>query len=504
MSIDMKSTASRILFAVIAIEFVDGILGAYYTPLVVPLARSVGLHDSDWNWVEAAQTLLGAIVIPLLTRFGDRFGHKKAMLVTVIVTAGAAWWVVAGGGFVSVLLAFSLLSFSSVWMALELALVRSSVGEGADADERVSATSAALIVAFMIGSVGAAIFGGQFFTASGGWDALQGAIGAGVPPSTVAQFTHALRLTLLVPAIGITVLVPLVVFLVPETKPRQLPRQDLAGLVFLIGILVLIVGGLSVVKLLGLSSPVGWIVIGIALVLVYPFGRHQLRTDEPTLDLRLLRQREVWPFQAMSLLLGVGYTATQIPLITFASTDPASAGFGLAADTGDISIVMAVMILAISITAGLLTAFGKRVNKLTLLRLAPFIHACEFIIFLFLHTQMWHAYLAVGVGGVGAGILVAWLPAAAANAAPPGKTATLVGLTSLTRVIGTALGSAAFAVILSTVGHQKGTAASLAGYLTVFSVAIAASVTGGILLRAARPPLSAPITESALAEAKEN
>jgi MFS family permease len=147
---------------------------------------------------------------------------------------------------------------------------------------------------------------------------------------------------------------------------------------------------------------------------------------------------------------------------------------------------MAVMIGAISATAAVLTAAGRRIDKLALLRVAPFVHAGQFVIFLFWHTELWQAYVAVAIGGVGAGILSAWLPAAAANAAPPGQTATLVGLISLFQVVGVALGSAAFAVVLGTVGQSSGSAAALSGYLTVFAIAIASSVVAGIVLQAAR------------------
>ncbi|MDR3360396.1 MAG: hypothetical protein LBO20_07085, partial [Bifidobacteriaceae bacterium] len=319
-------------------------------------------------------------------------------------------------------------------------------------------------------------------------DALQTALTAGQDPAANAEFTRVLRLTLLVPATGVTILIPLVAFLVPKSRRAPTPNSDTPGLAGLIGILILVVGGLSLVKLLGAGRPQGWLVIAGGLALIYPFARHQLGRRDPTIDFRLLRRSEVWPYQTASLLLGIGYTATQIPLVTFASTDPAVAGYGLAADSGDVSIVMAVMIVAISVTAGLLTAFGARLDKLRLIRGAPFVHAGEFIIFCFFHTELWHAYIAVAVGGVGAGILIAWLPAAAANAAPRDKTATLVGLIALGRMVGTALGSAVFAVVLASVGRQSGTAAALPGYLTVFAIAIASSLAGGLVLRVARDP----------------
>ncbi|MDR1392356.1 MAG: hypothetical protein LBJ62_00040 [Bifidobacteriaceae bacterium] len=518
----ITSSTWRILVGVIGVEFVSGILGAYYTPLTVPLARSAGLADADWNWVEAAMTLSGAIIIPVMTKVGDRFGHKKALLIAVSLTAGAAWWVVAGGGIVPVILAFSLMSFSAVWVALEMALLRSSFGadtlvddaavtapptrqasrtpgqaqsagvtsptKAAEAAERVSAASAALIVAFMLGSVGAALFGGQFFTRSGGWDALETALRTGADLSASAAFSDALRLTLLVPAIGVSLLVPLVALLVPESTRRPREAADSAGLAFLIGIAVLVVGGLSLVKMLGPAHPGGWAVVVVGLAAIYPFGRQQLRVSAPTVDLRVLASRSVWPYQTVSVLLGIGYTATQIPLVTFASSDPAKVGYGLAADSGDVSIIMAAMIVVISLTAGTLTIFGARLNKLALLRAAPFIHAGEFVVFLFWHSEMWHACLAVAIGGLGAGILIAWLPATAANAAPPGKTASLVGLVSLGRVVGTAVGSAVFAVVLATVGRVSGAAAALPGYLTVFAIALASSLAGGCVLAVAARP----------------
>ncbi|MDR1213890.1 MAG: MFS transporter [Propionibacteriaceae bacterium] len=496
--------AQRVLLGVVLLEFVNGVLSAYYTPLTVPLARSVGLHDSDWNWIEAAQTLFGAIMIPVMTRLGDRFGHKRALLVSVTITALAAWWVVAGGGFVPLILAFSLIAFNSVWTALELAVIRDRVAERPDADERVSSASAALVLAFMVGSAGSAMFGGLFFESSGGWDALQTALDQGLDPADHQPFTDALRLALVIPAAWVSLGVPVVLALVPRTKPVASQQRDLAGLLALIGLLVLLVGGLSVVKLAGPAHPAGWAVMAVALAGLWPFVRHERRTADPALDFHLLATRQVWPYQVAALLLGVGFNATQIPLVTFASTDPARAGFGLAADSGDISIVMAVMIGSISVTAAVLTAAGRRIDKLTLLRVAPFIHAGQFVVFLFFHSQMWQAYVAVAIGGVGAGILSAWLPAAAANAAPPGQTARLVGLISLFQVVGIALGSATFAVVLGTVGQSTGPAAALSGYLTVFAIAVASSVGAGIVLQAARRPLPPPTTDAGdLAESEE-
>ena len=37
------------------VEFTSGIIQGYYTPLFTDIARSLGIHDADVNWLEAAQ-----------------------------------------------------------------------------------------------------------------------------------------------------------------------------------------------------------------------------------------------------------------------------------------------------------------------------------------------------------------------------------------------------------------------------------------------------------------
>jgi MFS family permease len=72
------------------------------------------------------------------------------------------------------------------------------------------------------------------------------------------------------------------------------------------------------------------------------------------------------------------------------------------------------------------------------------------------------------VAGLGSGALVAALPAAAAAAAPPGRTGVATGLTNTTKVLGGSVASAAFAVALA--AGSVGTAGSLSGYVTVWLV----------------------------------
>ena len=73
------------------VELASGILQGYYTPIWQDVARHLGIRDADVNWFEAAQLIVGALVIPFLARLGDLVGHKKVLLLSTAVTALGSW-----------------------------------------------------------------------------------------------------------------------------------------------------------------------------------------------------------------------------------------------------------------------------------------------------------------------------------------------------------------------------------------------------------------------------
>src|SRR4051794_23802074 len=64
------------------VEFTSGVLQGYYVPLLTDVARHLGIHDADVNWLEAAQLMLSAIVVPIAAKLGDLHGHRRLLLIT--------------------------------------------------------------------------------------------------------------------------------------------------------------------------------------------------------------------------------------------------------------------------------------------------------------------------------------------------------------------------------------------------------------------------------------
>lgn len=107
----------------VLVELASGILQGYYVPLLPDIVVHLGIRDADVNWFEAAQLLLSALVLPVLAKLGDMFGHKRILLASALATAAASWWLVFADTFPTFLIAWALQGFYVVWLPLEIALI---------------------------------------------------------------------------------------------------------------------------------------------------------------------------------------------------------------------------------------------------------------------------------------------------------------------------------------------------------------------------------------------
>ena len=150
----------------ILVEIVSGIIQGYYVPLFSDIVVHLGIHDSDVNWFEAAQLLLSALVVPVLAKLGDMYGHKRILLIAAILTAGATWWLAFAATFWTFLIAWALQGFYVVWLPLEIALI---FERGRRQQRGVSTTRRAaglLVVGLQAGAIIGALAAGRIFAAT--------------------------------------------------------------------------------------------------------------------------------------------------------------------------------------------------------------------------------------------------------------------------------------------------------------------------------------------------
>ncbi len=451
----------------ILVEIVSGILQGYYVPLFSDIVVALGIHDADVNWFEAAQLLLSALVVPVLAKLGDMYGHKRILLIAAILTAGATWWVAFAGSFWSFLIAWALQGFYVVWLPLEIALI---FERGRTQNRGISLTRRAaglLVVGLQAGAIIGALAAGRIYAATGG----------------------DLTLTLIVPAVAVTLIVFVIWLWVPESTPQPGRSLDTWGFVILAWGLLLVTSALAWMRLIGRLhlGPLAWtgvwalLLLGIAVLV--GFVLFERRQEDPAIDLRVLARPEMWPVQATAFLIGISLLGAQGPLSTYVGTDP-SLGYGLGLDATERSNVIGVYLVSLIVGAVLFAVTSRRASPRVVLIVAAALVGLGYALFLPFHLELWQVLLNLSIAGLGCGALVGAMPAAAAAAAPLGQTGVASALTNTTKTVGGAFSSAVFGVVLAggAGAVASETAASLGGYLTVWAICAAGGFLAALLL----------------------
>jgi MFS family permease len=220
---------------------------------------------------------------------------------------------------------------------------------------------------------------------------------------------------------------------------------------------------------------------GIAVFI--PWSRIQLRKKDPAIDLRVLRQPNMWPVQLTAALVGISLLGAQTPLATFAGADPKT-GAGLGMEASDISNIIGLYLVSMIIGALLFPRLSRWRSPRFALIVAAFFVAGGYLLFLPFHTAVIEVFINMGIAGLGSGALVGALPAAAAAAAPRGQTGIATALTNTTKTIGGSFASAVFAIVLgaAVLNSAGATASSLGGYLAVFTICGVGALVAAVLL----------------------
>ncbi|WP_141014931.1 MFS transporter [Nocardioides sambongensis] len=451
----------------VCVELASGILQGYYTPIFSDIADHLSINDADVNWFEAAQLIVSALVVPPLARLGDLVGHKSVLLWSTAVTAAGSWVMAFAPSFTTFLIGSALQGAYVVWLPLEVAIVyRRTAG---DPRQHLLTRRAAAV---LVGALELAV--------------IVGALTSGALVGATSMTT-----LLALPAIAVTACFVVIWFgieSVPGTSGGRRPGAadlDLRGLGLLISSLGLVMAGLIVIRLEGPGSPIPWLLLVAGVAVMVAFVRAELVTTEPIVDVRLLATGGQWQVQLCAFLFGMSVLGAQIPLSTFARTDPETVGYGLGASAGFVSTLVGMYVIFMAIGAFTLPLTSRLLGERGALVTSALLVALGYGLWLPLHDTTAQALVNMAVVGLGSGALVAALPAVAAAAAPPERTGFATGMTNATKTVGGAIASAVFAIALSATGSLEAAEeghAPLSGYLTVWGLCAASAFVAALAL----------------------
>jgi MFS family permease len=218
-------------------------------------------------------------------------------------------------------------------------------------------------------------------------------------------------------------------------------------------------------------------------VLLALWVRVETRSDQPLVDMRMMRIRGVWTTNTVALLLGFGMYASFILIPQYVET-PTSAGYGFGASVTQAGLFLAPSTLAVlvfgALTGRLERIFGSKPPLLAGGALA----FLSFALLSFTRDERWQIYLASTLLGAGIGLAFASMANLIIENVGPAQTGVATGMNTVTRTVGGAFGGAATASILAASITASGYPTDH-GYTAAFAicaVALAVGVLAGLLI----------------------
>ncbi|MGH1549644.1 MFS transporter [Leifsonia poae] len=472
-SVTSPSTPARAAFGgvvgfLVVMELGSGMLQGWYPVLLSAIGAEFRVTPAALNWVSAGYMLATVVCVPIIAKLGDRYGHKRMLTISAALVALGSIVVAIAPNFGLLLLGRALQAPLAAFLPLEFAIVR-------DRDENSSGRSIGKLV-------GALTFG-----------AALGALGAGLLFNATAD----LRLVLWIPAIFLTLCVPVVAFLVPESKTRASGRIDWLGAALLGVGLLLALGGIANAATWGWANPITWVVILAGVALVAGWVAVERRVAHPLIDLRVLTKGGVGLPILIAFLFGAQLFGSQTATTVYLLSDPATVGFGLGVTSATVGIVTLVTALAAFVAASLGDRLATRVGTRLALVIGGVLVMASYVTLIAGSASLGIVVVALILGGLGNGVLISVLPTIVVKRAPADSVGIASALYNTSRTAAGAVAGALFALVmasfLTTIGSGATavTTTSYAGYVAVWAICAAVGLAVVVLALFVREPRSA-------------
>ena len=412
-------------------------------PLIPTIARSDGVSLSTGEWLLTATLLAGALATPVMGRLADGPRQRQVLLSALAVVLAGCVLAALANNFTVIVIGRALQGIGLGLLPVTMAVARNHLSP-----LRAGRTIATLSITTAVGA------------------------GLGYPlTGVIAEYLdiHAAFWFGAIMAAGALVLGAVVL---PGRPDAPSSRLDAAGLVAL----SLAVTGVSVV--LSEGGQWGWTstrslsIAAACVVLGALWVRHELRMDDPLVDLRQVANRSVLTADVSGFLICVAMYLFLPVAVEFVQV-PQANGYGFGA-----SIVVSGLVL-LPLSAGTLAAsrslpaYERRFGTRSMIPLGSVVFALAASFFAFEHRALWEAFVAVGLAGIGVGFTFAAMPGFIVRAVPSKDTGSATGFYQVLRSIGLSVGSALSATVLTAYTDHGHTFPTVGGFRATLILAAA-------------------------------
>ncbi|MFD0509498.1 MULTISPECIES: MFS transporter [Streptomyces] len=413
----------------VLLELVSGIDQGMFPTLFTTIGQTYHVTPSQIIWVAVLPLLCGAVSVPVLSKLGDMYGHRRMLRLATALALIANVLMALAPNYPMFLLGRFFQGVITAWLPLEIAIVK----------DRLSGRAARRAIGLLAGSLSLGV-------------AVGGLVGG-----YLQNATHNLTATLFVP-VGMVALSCLVTqFLISESRARAARRIDTPGFVGIAIGLAALQFALFEISKEGWASPIVLGSLIVAFFVLAAWARWELKTQEPAIDLRMLTRRTMWPAQLGAVLFGMALYGNNSSLTPFLGASRSQVGYGL--DLSPLAIGWTTLPAAVLGMAGAIlnSRIAARIGLRGAASLGGLLIAIGFITLTAMHSSWTEVAVATGVFGFGFGMLLAAMPALVAEAAPPESTGIATGIYNTVRVLGGSVIGGAFSIILASMvlAHTK-------------------------------------------------
>jgi EmrB/QacA subfamily drug resistance transporter len=285
-----KSLILTAMIFAVAMTFIDQTIVAIAAPTI---QHALGLSSSGIQWAINAYLLTLAALFAFGGRLADIAGHRRMVVLGVIIFAGAS----------------ALCGATPAGGAAEAWLVAFRAVQGAGGAIMFPAAIAIVVATFDLHSRGRAL--ALFFGLAGALTAI-GPIVGGYLIQWNAQWGWRAIFWINIPVALIAL--ALIAISKPPNESRPAP-MDYRGLALIVPGVGLSVFGFQQAALWGWSKPAIWASIAVGVVLLIVFFRVEARTESPLINVRIFRNQT---FLTENIILGTA-SAAFIPVFFFAA-----------------------------------------------------------------------------------------------------------------------------------------------------------------------------------------
>ena len=420
-------TDYRITFLVLCVAVSSfTLLQSLVNPVLPTIQAALDTDQRTVTWVLTAYLLSASVFTPIIGRVGDKVGKGRMLVFTLAMLALGALVAALATSIGVLILARVIQGIGGGVLPLTFGIIRDEFPR-----ERVA------------GAIGTA-------------SALM-AVGGGLGLVLAGPIVNALSYHWLfwLPMI-MTLTAGTAAFVFIPASPHRTPgRINVLAALLLSGWLVCLLLPISQGRVWGWGSGRSLVLFAASALLCAAWVRVEVRSEQPLIDMRMMRLPAVWTTNLVALLFGVGMYALFAFLPQFLQT-PEAAGYGFAATVTASGLLMLPQSAA-SFLAGLGSGrMAARFGSKKTLVVGAGLNTLALFGLTYLHDQLWQVMVITVVLGLAFGLAFAAMSNLVVESVPMSQTGVASGMNANIRTVGGALGGAALGSLVTAGARADG------------------------------------------------